>query len=422
MNTIILSTVAQLSNHDLLARVKHLAGRERAVTATLVAHLAELDERRLYLAEGCASLFTYCTQILRLSEHAAYGRIEVARASRKYPVILELLSDGSVNLTTVCLLAPHLTPGNQREVLDLARHKTKRQVEELVARLRPQPSVPDTIRRLPIRASVAIHLSTLSTASQDAAPGYQPSEVQTRVDSERPAPEVAPAQARRAVITPLAPQQYKVQFTASAQLHEKLRQAQALLRHQIPDGDLSQIFDRALTALLQNLVKKKLAATDSPRASRWTADSSRHVPAAVRRAVWRRDEGRCAFVASNGRRCTEDSFVEFHHVVPYSTGGRATVENIQLRCRAHNGYEAARHLGRRTPTVVREPCAFYEHALGEAISVAAYGESSAGNSVRTELNPTWSCPDALLDTGVESNSPAEGKLVRTYHSQPTAQP
>lgn len=74
--------MAQLSNTELLAQVKHLAEREREATATLIAHLTELDERRLYLDEGCSSLFTYCTQILHLSEHAAYGRIVAARAVR----------------------------------------------------------------------------------------------------------------------------------------------------------------------------------------------------------------------------------------------------------------------------------------------------------------------------------------------------
>ncbi|MGH2374375.1 MAG: HNH endonuclease, partial [bacterium] len=165
---------------------------------------------------------------------------------------------------------------------------------------------------------------------------------------------------------PLAPQQYKVQFTASASLYEKIRQAQALLRHQIPDGDLSKVFDRTLMALLQDLTKKKLAATDSPRVSRGTGPGSRHIPAEVRRVVWHRDEGRCAFVASNGRRCTEDAFVEFHHVVPYSTGGPATAENIQLRCRAHNGYETEQAFGRQPLHVVREPCASYVYVTGHA--------------------------------------------------------
>jgi len=144
-----LSLAGRLSNHELLAQVKLLAQREREATAVLIAHLAVLDERTLYLAEGCSSMFTYCVQVLHLSEHAAYGRIEAGRAARRYPVILELLSDGSVNLTTVRLLAPHLTRENHGELLEAAKHKSKRQVEELVAELRPQPSVPSTIRRLP---------------------------------------------------------------------------------------------------------------------------------------------------------------------------------------------------------------------------------------------------------------------------------
>lgn len=83
--------VAQLSDRELLAEVKLAAGREREATARLVALLAQLDERRLYLGEGCSSLFTYCTQVLHLSEHAAYGRIEAARAARRFPVVLDLL-------------------------------------------------------------------------------------------------------------------------------------------------------------------------------------------------------------------------------------------------------------------------------------------------------------------------------------------
>src|ERR687891_356573 len=133
MATNLLSSVAQLSNHDLLAQVKRLAERERAATAALIAHLAELDARRLYLQEGCSSLFTYCTQVLHLSEHAAYNRIEAARAARKFPNVLDRLAEGSLHLTAIRLLAPHLTPTNHIEVLDAARHKSKRDVEQLVA-------------------------------------------------------------------------------------------------------------------------------------------------------------------------------------------------------------------------------------------------------------------------------------------------
>ena len=96
---------------------------------------------------------------------------------------------------------------------------------------------------------------------------------------------------------------------------------------------------KALRVLVRELEKEKIAATDRPRAGRGTDPASRHIPAEVKRKVWARDSGRCAFVAHNGRRCTERAFLEFHHVQPYSAGGKATADNFQLRCRTHNGYE-----------------------------------------------------------------------------------
>lgn len=162
-----------------------------------------------------------------------------------------------------------------------------------------------------------------------------------------------PSPSRFAVVTPLAPERYKVQFTVSRDTHDKLRRAQDLLRHSIPNGDPAAIFDRALTLLLADLEHAKLAATVRPRAARPTASGSRHIPAAVKREIWKRDGGQCAFVGTQGR-CTERGFLEFHHVQPYADGGAAAVENLELRCRAHNLHEAERYFGTRLPLFVRE--------------------------------------------------------------------
>lgn len=337
MDTTTLSSPADLSDQDLLARTMHLAAEERQATALLIAHLAELDARHLYLAEGYSSLFTYCTQVLWLSEHAAYGRIEAARAARRFPVVLEMLGAGSVTLTTVGLLAPHLTAENHRDLLDRARHKSKRAVEELIAALAPQPPVPAVVRRLPTAGHHPVSPALLDGA---------------RAGS--PAPLAAPPVGRSATVAPLAPQRYKVQFTARAETYEKLRLAQDLLRHQIPDGDLDQILCRALTVLLEGLARQKFAATDRPRGGRPTAPGARHIPAAVKRAVWLRDGGRCAFVGASGRRCTATGFLEFHHVKPHAVGGESTIDNIQLRCRTHNAYEAELSFGPSTLAGVRE--------------------------------------------------------------------
>ena len=164
-----------------------------------------------------------------------------------------------------------------------------------------------------------------------------------------------------AVATPLAPERFKIQFTASREAYEKLLRAQALLRHVIPNGDLAVVFERALDVLLADLERKKLAATSRRRSTREAASGSRHIPAAVRREVWRRDGARCGFVGAAGR-CAERGFLELHHVVPFARGGEATVGNIELRCRAHNAYEAAQAFG---SFVVRERQPAYDSVRTE---------------------------------------------------------
>ena len=316
-------SLTQLTDETLIAQVKRLVQCERQATATLVAHLAEFDGRRLFLAEGFSSLFKYCTRELHLSEHAAYLRIKAVRAVRRFPVILDGLASGDLNLTSIRLLAPHLTSENCAAVLEEARHGSRRQIERLVARLNPLPDVPAQIRKLPTKAPAPAVVPEAPAAPLLAGP----------------LPATA-APSRRDEVLPLAPERFKVQFTASANLHEKLRRAQDLLRHRIPDGDLSAVFELALNALVERLEKEKLAATDRPRASRGVASGSRNVPAEVKRAVWKRDGGQCAFIGNQNRRCDETGFLEFHHLVPDACGGPATIANIALRCRAHNQYEA----------------------------------------------------------------------------------
>jgi hypothetical protein len=339
--TDIVSRLTHLSDDDLLTRVKRLTERERHATAQLIASLAELDARRLYLGEGCSSLFTYCTQVLHLSEHAAYGRIEAARAARRFPIIFGLLAEGALTLTAVGLLGRHLTAENHRPVLDAARHKTKRDIEELVARLQPRPALPSAIRKLP-------------SSKPSESPNELPKDARPSVpapaacDTRRPEPPRCPA-----VVSPLSPERYKVQFTVGRETHEKLRRAQDLLRHTIPTGDPAEIFDRALTVLLLDLEEARLATAARPRAARPLSSGSRHIPAAVRRAVWKRDGGQCAFVGTQGR-CTERGFLEFHHVLPFADGGASVVENTELRCRAHNVYEAEMYFGTRLPLLARE--------------------------------------------------------------------
>jgi len=356
MDTNILVTAATLSDQDLLTRLEVLASKEREASVELVAHLAALDGRpALYAGRGYGSLFTYCTQALRLSEDAACTRIAAARACRRLPLILDLLASGSLTLTSVRLLAQHLTAENHQSVLAKAKDRSRREIEALVAELAPRPDVPSTVRKLPCpRSAAAPSAAPLPTMHQ-----VTPAPEVTTSLSPSPLP-AAP----RPIVRASAPDRYRVQFTIGLETNEKLRRVQALLRREIPNGDAGAIFDRALTVLLEKVEKTKLGAAARPRqrqpirpetdkVHRPTA-RSRHVPQEVKDVVWRRDGGQCAFVAPTGHRCTERTFLEFHHVQAYALQGPATVGNISLRCWRHNQYEAELVFGARGPSIVRE--------------------------------------------------------------------
>jgi hypothetical protein len=162
---------------------------------------------------------------------------------------------------------------------------------------------------------------------------------------------------RRPVVETTSPDRYRVQFTIGKESHDKLRRVQDLLRREIPDGDPGAIFDRAIALLLQSVEKAKLGATSKPRtppAIRPGTDSdvsghraSRHTAGHIKRSAWVHDGGQCGFVSKDGRRCTERAFLEFHHIRPYALGGPTSVENISLRCRRHNQYEAELVFGPR---------------------------------------------------------------------------
>jgi 5-methylcytosine-specific restriction endonuclease McrA len=326
------SNHALLSNADLLIELRRLTSCEREVTVRLIEVLGEVDARRLFLAEGCSSLFTYCTQVLHMSEHAAYGRIEAARAARRWPILLELLADGSLHLTAVTLLSRHLTTENHQELFTAARHKSKRQIEEIVATLRPQPAVPATVRKVPAPRPSSEEGYMLKSAGA-AAPTAGPLSV-LESPGRLPVPPTRPSD-----VKPLAPERYKLQCTISRETYGKLREALDLLRHRSSEGDMATIVDRALTLLLRELHNTKHSAVDRPHAEVRKGSHGRHIPATVKRAVWERDEGQCAFIGGAGR-CTERGFLEYHHVVPFADGGATTAENLQLRCHAHNQYEA----------------------------------------------------------------------------------
>src|SRR5438093_92811 len=163
-----------------------------------------------------------------------------------------------------------------------------------------------------------------------------PGRVTVTMSEQTTAPAQAPA--ARARLTPLAPQRFALQVTIDQETHETLRLAQELIDH---PADVAEVIKRALKLLVTQLEKRKFAATSKPRpANSRSSANPRRIPAHVKRAVQERDQGQCTYVSESGQRCAERRSLQFDHVREWARGGEATVDNIRLRCKAHNQYTA----------------------------------------------------------------------------------
>ena len=320
-----LKSLSRLSDNELLRRLSDVLKQSRRVESELVAHIAEVDVRRLFAREASPSMFHHCVDVLHLSKAEAYLRIGVARASRRHPVLLTMLADGRLHLSGIVELAPHLTDENCDELLARAIHKTKAAIKEIVAEIAPKPDAPTVIRKLPQRPQ---------RPQRKAKPAPQPPSEELRPDgvASSPAPD-SPAPTppgKPAVVEPLAPSRYKIQFTASGELRDKLLRLTALM----PGNDLASIVEAAVTEKIERLEAKRFGKTKNPRKSLEDADTSpgvRGISAPVRRFVWERDGGQCTY-RRNGRRCPAREGIEFHHDDPYGLGGDRSANNIRLMC------------------------------------------------------------------------------------------
>lgn len=304
-------SLGTIPDAELLRRLRDILRDSRRTESDLVAHVGEVDRRRLYAREASPSMFVYCTRVLHLSGAEAYLRITAARAARKHPMLLAMLADGRLHLSGIAKLAPCLTRENRDAILSRATHRSKREIEELVAEIAPRADVPARLRKLPdvvrregsppaldpasgregcvhesgadaTRAAVgderlAAHAAAPGELSGVALVAGRKSAEELRPDGvggpgilQPTEPPRAPAldlgrPSSRSVVEPLAPSRYRVEFTASGELRDKLERLQALLRVELPGADLSAVIDRAVSETLQRLEARRYARTRTPR-------------------------------------------------------------------------------------------------------------------------------------------------------------
>ena len=324
--------------------------------ARIVAHLAEVEERRLHLRDGYSSMFDYCLSRLGLSESEAFHRITAARLAQRFPSIFGLLERRELHLSGLRLLRDHLTVENHAELLTSAIGKSKFQIQELLARRFPRPEIEATVRKLPTRSSAdgvgrfVLPSSEVSIETERVLSQSLPLELTGAVSM------TVPQCKASAKLEPVADARYRLQLDMSVVMREKLELCRALLSHSIPNGDLATVLERGLDALLEKTQRQRFAQTKSPKrgaeirgvavAARADASRREHIPNATRREVAARDGLCCTYVSADGKRCSAQAFLEIHHEHPWARGGASTTNNLRMLCAAHNRLLAERDFGR----------------------------------------------------------------------------
>lgn len=352
--------------------------------ARIVAHIAEVGRRRLFLREGFSTLYKYCQERLGLSESEAWHRTTAARIARKYPVVFDLIERREIHLSGLCKLHRFLTRANHQDLLKAACGKTKKQVEELLAVRFPGTKVHDSMRRLPSQRITpviavpergALSQSNPIVASERTAgagvaigadagvPRAGVSVVQSPERLGAFAPHtgevtLARPESEREPETPRAAAQpeprYRVQFEASGALKAKIELARALSSHANPSGDLETLFERALDVYVEQLQKKRFGKTDKPRrkeaksvarGQRVVVRRRAHIPNDTRREVVAKDGLCCAYVSASGKRCNEQAFLQLHHEQPWAREPCDHPDNLRVFCASHNRLLAEQEFG-----------------------------------------------------------------------------
>jgi hypothetical protein len=243
-----------------------------------------------------------------------------------------------LQLCALSVLNQYLTPENATELFDACSHRSFEQVELVLAARFPKPDVRDLIRRLP--------------HGPEARSAGTPNIGSGSVSGPAISPDVAAVMNARGRVEPLSADRFGVHFTADAEFRELLEQVRALASHRQPKGELLPLMKQALLAYRSELRKTRFGLDRKSRralgrkaSATQSAKRSRYVPAEVAREVYDRDGGCCSFVAPDGRRCGTRQFLELDHVKPWAERGPTTVENLRLRCRAHNQHSARSHFG-----------------------------------------------------------------------------
>jgi hypothetical protein len=383
----------------LAARLRELAREKRNVDVDFLLHLDVFDARSAYLEAGFSSLWDFCLKELHLREGAAGRRIAAMRVLRRLPQLEAPLRDGRLCLSTITLLAPLLTPENLEDVVARAAYRSRAEVDHLVASLQPRTAPREGIRELPEPKTTSeespvagvpkraesgpIRAATENATESQLAPMADDDAPDRRAPAPRP---TSPSEPRRAAeLRAMSATEWSLRVTIDDALKADLETLVSLLSHS-KGSDLAAVLREAVRCAIEKHGKRKGAveparvgtrrptppdsadasrardgvpdrANDALAAKRVSARSwSRFVPASVRREVWHRDGGCCAWTGPDGRRCGSRWKVELDHVDPFGIAGPCTdPSKLRLLCARHNAYYAEQVYGREHMERYRSP-------------------------------------------------------------------
>lgn len=299
--------LTKLTDEILLSTTQNLARTERELTIRVLHHLREIERRLLFAKLGFASLFEYCVRELKYSEGAAQRRISSMRLLKTLPELEEKIEKGTLSLSTLSQAQVFFrqekveTTKAKKDLLLTLENKSFREVErELVNKA----SVPEKLAKEKIRPVSATHT--------------------------------------------------ELKILIEESVLKEIEELKNLLARSIPNASIKDIITYSLAHTLKSVRPKAPTETRSnvlkslppaPAVKRAPAShSTRYIATEVRRKVWQRDSAQCTYT-HNGRRCSSKHGLEFDHIHPHALGGTNTVENLRLRCPAHNKLAAIETYG-----------------------------------------------------------------------------
>jgi 5-methylcytosine-specific restriction endonuclease McrA len=357
-----------LSNDALLQNTQALVTEERKLTNEILWHLHEIQERRLYAEKGYASLFEYAVQALRYSEAAAGRRIAAMRLLVDVPEIENALQQGEITLSTLSTVQSFIQRKNsnrdgkpvskaeKKELVLSLQGKSKRECEKALFELDPAAALPKERERVASATQTEIRFvaddelmqKLQSIKELDSHVLSNPSYLKLfhRI-ADIALKELDPlSKTKRATSTTpnhtlnASKHSLPTSKIASALKPENVGSSNTPGTAHSCDSDISHSSDSSNANHSQPM---------TPPAELKKTANPRYVPAAIRREIWKRDQGRCAYKSPEGMRCTSRFALQIDHITPIAWDGKNEPSNLQLLCREHNRLKAVAQIG---PTVM----------------------------------------------------------------------